>query len=470
LFPSAFLLLAVLHPNRPLGTLCAMAQNEWLMIGGSPLDEIMFTFKASNTFFTIITLWCIFRIYYLSALDHALHLHVHEFHDSVARVGYRWLLSFPMWMEILIISIHNPPLYSDSYGYADMGSVNIYVMRSETLMASFNMLRLYLIWRVIRDWMVNDLPKRRTLAGFQRLSIGSAFAIKRMLNSWYSLVYLTALWFSLLFLLAYWFRAVEVTACQLPGVPNSERNPRCDAPGASEWYMSGNAFKKVNDYYLYNSMWFMIITSTSVGYGDIVPTTSMGRFISAVSALVGLVCMSLLTASMANQLQWSGDEANANVLLKREIARLKRREMAAYIIQAYWRRRRARGKGNNLNLKRLGLILKNLTMDACTEIDDAAGTFSKLENAFHRLKLSENIMAQMGQMLWIDDALGKEGESKLPQSQQPKKLNAEQIRQQKMRMARMQTRANKQTNGNLTLAFCATFKARERVLEREGYT
>jgi hypothetical protein len=34
--------------------------------------------------------------------------------------------------------------------------------------------------------MVSDLPKRVTVAGFQKMEIGSTFAIKRMLNSWCS--------------------------------------------------------------------------------------------------------------------------------------------------------------------------------------------------------------------------------------------------------------------------------------------
>ena len=32
-----------------LGTLCALAQNEWLMSGGSPLDGVMFTFKVGQS-------------------------------------------------------------------------------------------------------------------------------------------------------------------------------------------------------------------------------------------------------------------------------------------------------------------------------------------------------------------------------------------------------------------------------------
>ena len=50
--------------------------------------------------------------------------------------------------------------------------------------------------------------------------------------------------------------------------------------------MSNNRFKKTNDYYFYNALWFMIVTSTSVGYGDIVATTSLGRLVFLSLSLV----------------------------------------------------------------------------------------------------------------------------------------------------------------------------------------
>lgn len=138
-------------------------------------------------------------------------MHHHVDHVEGVKI-YSWLSDHKLWAELILVSIHNPPFYSSSFAMSDMRA-NIYVMRSEvclygvllassllvwndlkipaltmhnaqTMMASFNMLRLYLLWRVIRDWMVSDLPKRCTLAGFQKLKIGSAFAVKRMLNSW----------------------------------------------------------------------------------------------------------------------------------------------------------------------------------------------------------------------------------------------------------------------------------------------
>ena len=53
-------------------------------------------------------------------------------------------------------------------------------------------------------------------------------------------------------------------------------------------------------FYTFNSfsstLWFTIITMTSVGYGGIVTSTIIGRFFAIVSAIVGAFLLSLLVA------------------------------------------------------------------------------------------------------------------------------------------------------------------------------
>ena len=420
----------------PLGTLFAMAQNEWLMTGGSTLDEVMNTFKAGNSLLTVLTICCILRAYYLGRLQCVLQLHVHDFVPaSQIKFGYGWLLNPFLWFEIITISIHNPPFYSRSFAFTDMGSRNIYVMQSESLMASFNMLRMYLFWRIIRDWMVEDLPKRCTLAGFQRLKIGSAFAVKRMLHSNAAVLYIFLWWLVILFLLSYWFRAVEITACQLPGIGGSERNPWCEKPGATEWTVGRSTFLKQNDYYMYTALWFMCVTSTSVGYGDVTPTTSIGRGIAAAAAVIGMALISLLTASMAALLQWSAQEANANVISEREINRLKRQEVAAFIIQVWWLRRlKGTQHASHVNMRRLFLELSKLTMSSRIEIDDAAGFHTKIDQTFVKLKKTDEIMEQMGHIIWYDEmAKHKHHDARL--LTRTKTYNAEQDRQRRIRQA-----------------------------------
>jgi voltage-gated potassium channel len=48
-----------------------------------------------------------------------------------------------------------------------------------------------------------------------------------------------------------------------------------------------------------NSLWWSFVTITTVGYGDISPTTSLGRIIAGIIMLVGIGFLGMLTATIA---------------------------------------------------------------------------------------------------------------------------------------------------------------------------
>lgn len=107
--------------------------------------------------------------------------------------------------------------------------------------------------------------------------MNSAFTFKQVLNSEQAVVVIALFWFVQILLLGYWFRAVEATAC-LFGVDSGSTargdylEPTAAHPGCQEensyqwrvWIIDGN-FDKVNDMYLWNAMWSMFSSSTSVG-------------------------------------------------------------------------------------------------------------------------------------------------------------------------------------------------------------
>lgn len=45
-----------------------------------------------------------------------------------------------------------------------------------------------------------------------------------------------------------------------------------------------------------DALWWAAVTMTTIGYGDIVPVTPLGKFVAFGTVLIGLVVMSLLTA------------------------------------------------------------------------------------------------------------------------------------------------------------------------------
>lgn len=66
------------------------------------------------------------------------------------------------------------------------------------------------------------------------------------------------------------------------------------------------------DYNLYeNCIWNIIITMTTVGYGDYVPFTNLGRLILTLSAVIGTVLVSIFIVTIQKEIDVNPLEANA---------------------------------------------------------------------------------------------------------------------------------------------------------------
>ena len=46
------------------------------------------------------------------------------------------------------------------------------------------------------------------------------------------------------------------------------------------------------------SLWFSVVSITTVGYGDVTPSTVLGKVVSTSFALLGIICVALLTANI----------------------------------------------------------------------------------------------------------------------------------------------------------------------------
>ena len=63
---------------------------------------------------------------------------------------------------------------------------------------------------------------------------------------------------------------------------------------------------------IWDTVWYSLVTMTTVGYGDVCPVTSIGRFVSMLSSLFGVAIIALpsgvITASYLDELRNKQEE------------------------------------------------------------------------------------------------------------------------------------------------------------------
>ena len=66
-----------------------------------------------------------------------------------------------------------------------------------------------------------------------------------------------------------------------------------------------------------NCMWLIIVTMTTVGYGDFYPKSHLGRFIGVISCIIGMLLVSLIVVSLSSILDFRSEEKKAYSIIKK---------------------------------------------------------------------------------------------------------------------------------------------------------
>jgi hypothetical protein len=123
-----------------------------------------------------------------------------------------------------------------------------------------------------------------------------------------------------------------------------------------------------------NSMWSVILTMTTVGYGDIYPRTFAGRIIIFIVSMVGVVIVSMVVVTVMNIFQMSPLESKAYTVIKKINIRNKMKLGAANIIS---------------QLSKLHLIVKkneNLKVSKLFELSNVMDEFSHDSRKYKNMK------------------------------------------------------------------------------------
>jgi hypothetical protein len=84
---------------------------------------------------------------------------------------------------------------------------------------------------------------------------------------------------------------------------------------------------------LTNAMWLVIITMTTVGYGDAYPSTPGGRFVVALAAVLGMILTSLVVVALSNLSTFSPAQQRAYFAIKDQLGLERRQNSAALVIR-----------------------------------------------------------------------------------------------------------------------------------------
>jgi hypothetical protein len=99
--------------------------------------------------------------------------------------------------------------------------------------------------------------------------------------------------------------------------------------------------------YVWNGFWVIVITETTVGYGDIIPLSHLGRIICIISALFGTFLISFFVLVIHNSSELSANEMKLYEDFKYKVAlKSKLKEYGVKLIQRWWRLVMQRRKKN----------------------------------------------------------------------------------------------------------------------------
>eukprot|EP00357_Protocruzia_adherens_P011713 CAMPEP_0114990140 /NCGR_PEP_ID=MMETSP0216-20121206/10613_1 /TAXON_ID=223996 /ORGANISM="Protocruzia adherens, Strain Boccale" /LENGTH=459 /DNA_ID=CAMNT_0002353247 /DNA_START=259 /DNA_END=1638 /DNA_ORIENTATION=+ len=208
-------------------------------------------------------------------------------------------LLYPLLFELVFCSIHMPPgVNYEFYWPQYQGEVYFSL---DSLVTSIMLCRLYLVWRLFSLYSSWADHRAEQICNDHYCEGGANFAVKAELKERpYTIVSCVLMATTIIF-------GVALRNAELPylGVSNQD------------WS------------YYWNGMWCVIITMTSVGFGDYYPTTHVGRIMGILASIFGTFIVSLMVVSLTISSEFTPQEKKAYERIKEQEDVIKLRTYAA---------------------------------------------------------------------------------------------------------------------------------------------
>jgi potassium intermediate/small conductance calcium-activated channel subfamily N protein 2 len=232
---------------------------------------------------SMVSLTCLLLTFFVY-LHYKLKLDILKARKVVYKDASLWSAGFfgRCCIEIFISWIHCPILIETTFTVVQLKKV--FTWSVDDMMCFFMLLRLYLCLRLFDHYTVWTGERASRVCKMNGFQASPTFALKAYLK-YRSFVILSI--------------AIGVTVFLFGFAVNLfERS-----------YFNPGKVHNFNT--IWNAFWCVIVTMTTIGYGDIFPESHMGRFIIIVACIWGVFILSLFVVMLNNNIQLSKEESDA---------------------------------------------------------------------------------------------------------------------------------------------------------------
>ncbi|XP_062600556.1 small conductance calcium-activated potassium channel protein 2-like [Saccostrea cucullata] len=338
------------------------------------LVSLMLKFLISISTLLLLVFICV--DYYVSARIRALDSGVRSVLSVMT--SRNWLCLF---LELAICSIH--PFPGDSkFNYASTQGV-IHSVSIDAVLSIAMLTRVYLIcdFAVVHSDMVTD-TFIYSIGVMSKTKINTSFVFKALMNRRPGLLLIVVMVVTIL------VNTWAYRACEL--------------------YYDRNKYKKNS---FFESLWLITMVFLSSDHGDVMPESYCGRYVSVVTAVLGLITTALLIAIIAQQVEHTRAEKHVFAFASRIQTSFKRKSAAADAIKSFFKLTvlTKAGKSRQSDISRLkdkvkqSLKTMRSTRDEMMDIyDDTVGVVDIAEITLrvdHRVSLLESKVKAMDSKL-----------------------------------------------------------------------
>ena len=219
--------------------------------------------------------------------------------QSTSEIGSSFLKSsniYWTYLEIIVNSLICPPGLDYQFNFSQLHGV--LKLSLVAIMSDLMLLRCYIIVRAVRHFSKWGNMESEEICDNAGCEASHRFMLKAMFKEKPYLILVSSMSLSII-IFGFAVRTIE--------------RPYNDDNGNEQNYD-----------YVWNSMWLVVITMCTVGYGDFFPRTHIGRFIIVIACFYGIFLISMMVVTLTESSEFTKSESRAFEIL----SRLKRKEEA----------------------------------------------------------------------------------------------------------------------------------------------